>query len=204
MQISIADARPPYVEFEVRPVEDRNASIREGRYIAKDVIFALVTPSGSKDRVERIATEWLAHIAEEARKGRFNQSWVDYYQSGYQRFKEGQEIPEFGTALRQWPGISPAQLKMLTDINIRTVEDLASATEEAVSHMGMGSRALIQRAKEFLANIDVNRPAEEVAALREEVARLTATNADLQKSIAELQAQTGTKPVRPQKPEKDE
>lgn len=204
MQIAIADARPPYVEFEVRAIEDRTASIREGRFIAKDVIFALVTPSGSKDRVERVAEEWIAHIAEEARKGRFNQSWVDYYRAGYAQFKAGQEVPEFGTPLRQWPGISPAQLKMLTDINIRTVEDLASATEEAISHMGMGSRALIQRAREFLSNIEVNKPAEEVAALREEVARLTASNEALQASLRELQAQTGTAPKRPQKPSQDD
>ena len=37
--IEIQQARPPYVQFELRAVEDRNASLEAGHYIAKDVAF---------------------------------------------------------------------------------------------------------------------------------------------------------------------
>ena len=46
------EERPAYVRFERRPMEDKAASIREGRYVAKDVDFALVTPPYSNDCVE--------------------------------------------------------------------------------------------------------------------------------------------------------
>jgi hypothetical protein len=49
------ELKPPYVRFEVRSVEDRTASIESGHYVGKDVIFAIVTPAGTRDRIEREA-----------------------------------------------------------------------------------------------------------------------------------------------------
>ena len=45
--------RPPFVNFEVRAEEDRTASIEQGHYVAVDVDYALITPAGSRDCVER-------------------------------------------------------------------------------------------------------------------------------------------------------
>lgn len=204
MQISIADAKPPYVEFEVRAIEDRNESIAKGHYVAKDVIYALITPAGSKDRIERVATEWLAHIDAESHKGRFDPRWVQYYQDGFNRFKAGQEVPLSGTPLSQWPGLSPSQHRMLTDINIRTIEDLASATEEAIGYIGMGARALVQRAKAYLESTQSNQLAEENTALKLRVESLEAKNKELEENLCSLQASTGAAPKRPTKPEKDD
>ena len=44
----IMQARPPYVQFEMRAVEDRQASIDAGHYVAKDVAYAIITPAGSR------------------------------------------------------------------------------------------------------------------------------------------------------------
>jgi predicted RecB family nuclease len=40
----------------------------------------------------------------------------------------------------------PAQIKTLLDINVRTVEELAAANEETLNRVGMGGRALKQKA----------------------------------------------------------
>ena len=51
MSVHIQQARPPHVVYERRAEEDRTASIEQGRYVSRDVDYAIVTPAGSKDRV---------------------------------------------------------------------------------------------------------------------------------------------------------
>jgi len=201
--MEIAEARPPFVQFEVRAVEDRAASIAAGHYVGKDVNFALITPSGSHDCVEKYAEDWLAHITRESMDGRFPGAWVDYYKRAYARWCEGLEIPLEGTPLAQWPGLAPAMLKTLLSINIRTVEDLANCNEEALQRMGMGSRSLKARAQAFLSTSnDVGKVAEEVALLRDQNAKLTAANAQFLERIAALEAALPKK-ERPKAPVED-
>lgn len=56
MSMHIQQARPPHVVYERRAEEDRTAPIEQGRYVSRDVDYAIVTPAGSKDRVERVVT----------------------------------------------------------------------------------------------------------------------------------------------------
>lgn len=146
----MADERPPYIKFEVRAVEDRNASIEAGHYVAKDVIFALVTPAGTRERIERPAEDYLAYLREGAAQERIPSNWVPAVEEALERFKKNQEDPEFGTPIRNYPAISPAQARMLTDMGIVSVEQLADATEEALQRIGMGARAMKERAKTYL------------------------------------------------------
>src|SRR6476620_1808527 len=113
MEVGIAEARPPYVEFEVRPVEDRDASIAAGCWQGKDVDWVIITPMGSKDRIERIAEEWLEKITNDAKNGRMPSEWVSGYKTAYKMWKEGQEVPLNGTAISNWPAASPAQIKAM-------------------------------------------------------------------------------------------
>lgn len=185
--MQILEDKPPYVSFEVRSVEDRDATIRTGIYSAKDVNYAIITPSGSKDRVERVADDWLQHITDESRRQRFNPQWVEYYKLMYKNWKEGLEIPLSGRPLRDWPGLSPSQLRMLQEIHILTIEDLRDATEEALQHMGPGARALKQRAAAFLeASVDHGQIAEEVNALRVRNDELATQNASLEAQVQAL------------------
>ena len=57
------DAKPPFVIFETRAVEDREQSIAEGHYVAKDVNYAIITPAGTKDRIEKVAEDFAAEVA---------------------------------------------------------------------------------------------------------------------------------------------
>lgn len=152
MSVHIQQARPPHVIFERRAEEDRQASIEAGRYISRDVDYAIVTPSGSKDRVERVVSDWFTMLAGEVRAERWPQAWLDQLKSGYDAWTRGQTPPEHGTPLSTWPALSPAQVKNWAQIGIRTIEELAEANEETLSAYGMGSRDMKSRAGLFLEN----------------------------------------------------
>lgn len=152
MSVHIQQARPPHVVFERRAEEDRQASIEQGRYVARDADYAIVTPAGSKDRVERLVSDWFSMLAGEVRSERWPQAWLDQLKAGYEAWKLGQTPPESGTPLTTWPALSPAQVKNWQQISIRTVEELAEANEETLSAYGMGSRDMKARAGLFLAN----------------------------------------------------
>jgi hypothetical protein len=175
--MQIAEARPPYVTFEVCAVEDRNASIEAGHYIAKDVDFAFITPQGSKDRIELVVSEWFATLETEVRTGRFPAAWFEGFKESYRRWKSGQEIPENGYPVANWSILSPAQTRLFLDRGIRTVEDVAAMNEEAIQAIGMGGRMFKQRAIDWLASSkNIGKTSEELSALRIE-------NADLKTSL---------------------
>lgn len=189
MQPSIAEARPPFVDFESRAEEDRAASVEAGHYVARDVDFALITPMGSKDRIERRVDEWLKMLEEQVAEGRFQAGWLDQYKGAYKAWKAGQDIPETGTPIRTWPALSPAQVKSILAARVRTVEDLANANEETLHRIGMGARSLKQRAVEWLSTASsIGRTAEEVNSLKIANGELAARNDELAAQLRALMA----------------
>ena len=152
MSVHIQQARPPHVVYERRAEEDRAASIEQGRYVSRDVDYAIVTPAGSKDRVERVVSDWFLMLAGEVKAERWPQVWLDQLRAGYDSWTRGQTPPESGTPLSTWPALSPAQVKNWAQIGIRTIEELAEANEETLSAYGMGSRDMKSRAALFLEN----------------------------------------------------
>lgn len=195
--------RPSYVQFERRPVEDREATIRAGCYQAKDVDFVVVTPQGNKDTIVRPVTEWLAHLNQQVSEGRFPGQWFDGYTKGYERWKAGVEGTHIdGTPVDRWPGASPAEVKSLQSLRLFAVEDVANMGEDAIHRIGPGGLALRQKAKAFLsASADSGRMAQENSALRAANEDLQIRNKGLQESNEALQTEvnrltalTGAKP----------
>lgn len=179
--------RPPYVRFERRGEEDRAASNEAGHYVAKDVNYAIITPQGSKDRIERNADEWLEMLEAQASQDRFPREWVRQFKSMYEDWKAGNEPALNGTDVRNWPVASPANIQMLIQARLRTVEDLAQANEEAIGRLGMGGRALKAKAQEWLASSnDVGKQAEALAALKVENADLKERNKTLESRLSTL------------------
>lgn len=187
--VAIAEARPPYVIFELRAVEDREASIAAGHFVAKDVPYAIITPQGSKDRIERVAEEWFSQLEQQSRENRFPSEWLRAFKSSFKDWQEGHEPAVNGTDVRNWPAASPAQVKALLDVRVRTVEDLASANEETISRLGMGGRALKARAVEWLASaFSTGKQAEVLSALKAENADLKSRNDSLEAQLRDLAA----------------
>ena len=200
MSVHIQQARPPHVVYERRAEEDRAASIEQGRYVSRDVDYAIVTPAGSKDRVERVVSDWFLMLAGEVKAERWPQVWLDQLRAGYDSWTRGQTPPESGTPLSTWPALSPAQVKNWAQIGIRTIEELAEANEEALSAYGMGSRDMKSRAGLFLENAKSDsgplvaklRAAEELIASME--VRMKSLEAQLQAAVPA--ATSATAPVK--------
>jgi hypothetical protein len=182
------EERPPYVRFERRAEEDRNASIEAGHYVAKDVDFALITPMGSKDTIERRVDEWFPQLQQQVGEQRFKSGWLSAYREMYSAWKEGREIPLSGTPVMSWPALSPAQVQALLHARVRTVEDLASANEETLQRIGMGGRALKQKAVEWIAaSQSLGKQSEQIAALKAANEDLKSRNQSLEERLSALE-----------------
>ena len=194
------EERPPYVRFEVRAEEDRQASLDAGHYVGKDVHYALITPMGSKDCIERKADEWFDKLKQDVAEGRCPREWLAAFKEVYKEWCEGREAPVNGTPITDWPPVSPSQVKTLLSLHVRTVEDLAAANEEVLSRIGMGGRALKQRAVDWLTSASSTGVASgEITALKAQNENLQARNEQLETQLKELAAKvdslTGDKPT---------
>lgn len=193
--IQIAEARAPWVMFETRAVEDRAASIESGMYKAKDVDFALITPHGSRDQIDREVAEWFEYLAQEVKSERFPAAWLKAYRAAYAEWKEGRSTPLDGTPVANWPVLSPAQVKLLQDLKILTVEVLANANEETMRRLGMGAVSLVAKAKEWVAQSVTGRNVEQTVALQQQVTDLQAIISNQSEQINNLLARLPELPV---------
>ncbi len=193
-----AVAKPPYVTFETRAVEDRTAAIENGHYTTRDEVYAIVTPQGSKDKIEKVAETWLNDIETASREERFPAEWVRAYRGAFQDYLAGRETPLEGTPVLGWQLASPSQQNNVIAANIRTVEDLAVANESSLNAIGMGARALKEKAISWLASAgDTGKVAAQNEALRkaqedltEQVTGLTAQLKAANAKIEKLEKET--------------
>ena len=190
------EERPAYVRFERRPMEDKAASIREGRYVAKDVDFALVTPPYSKDCVEYKVEQWLINMDRNVRDGRIPEKWADQWKASYNSWKNGQEMPLSGTPIKGWGVLSPAQQQTLIAMNCLTVEDLAGINDEGLRRIGMGAVELRDKAKNWLASM------KDHGAVTVQLAAMEQENRNLATTVESLKAQVeALKNMIPRQPE---
>lgn len=156
-----------YVEFELRAEEDRNETLKTGYPVFHDVEVAIITMPGGSLVVDKFVTEELLTEWKRGIPGRKPPS--PFAINAYEAFKEGREAPVNGIDLKNWPGVTPAQLKMCQGCNIRTVEDLAEANADSIRKMGMGGVALKDKATSYLKSAGTNKNSEEVSALKVEM-----------------------------------
>lgn len=181
---------PPYVVFETRAEEDRDASFASGSAVMKDVDYALITPMGSKDRVERVVGEWLTMLEVSAKDGRVPPTWPFNFREAYNAWKSDNALPEEGTPIKNWAYLSPAQIKNLLNWHVTTIEKLSKANEETVKRLGMGGNALVAAAKDYLENNkDTNKAVAELNMLRAATARLTAENTEMAAKMERIMLQ---------------
>ncbi len=180
--IPVADAPQPtaHIEFELRPVEDREASSQAGRKIMADKEFALIYPRGGKDKV-------VKSVPPAPKPGDYQTAayhdFMAKYGKQYEAWKAGQDIPVEGTDLRVFPLLTPAQIENCRTYHIYTVEQLAEANEEALKNIGMGSRNLKMTAQRWL-DFGDKEGGKEVARIE----ALETSNEDLREQIKVLTA----------------
>lgn len=188
--MSIAEAKPPIINFVKKPVENRDASVKEGFACFTDVDYIELIPhgSGGKAKMEYVYAEWIERIKAESRKGddanpsRFPMEWVTKIQAAYAAWNAGQELPVDGTPIKMWPIATPSEVRNCEGAELRTVEDLAQANEEGIMRLGMGGRALSEKAKAW-----VQTKRDPAAKTSAELAALRQENKDLKLSVADQQ-----------------
>lgn len=191
--------------FSSEPVEDRAKSIAEGRLVLRDRDVCTVYRAGD----QQTAVKWVIEELSAEKMGRIKRQ--------YDAWKAGQEEPVNGTSLRMWPAISKAQAENLWVLNVRTVEDLASVADNNLPNLGMGSRALRDKARAWLESAgNIGKVSEQLTALNARLAALEEANAEKDLALAEkdrliieLSDKSGDAPAkrgpgRPRKTEEDE
>ena len=173
-----------YVEFELRPEEDREESIAQGMPVFKDVEFAMITMPGGGLVVDKPINEALLYEWKNGDNRRKPPSPFAY--RAYEAWKEGREAPVNGTDLKNWPGVTPAQLKTCQNATVRTIEDLAAANADTIRKLGMGGVAMMEKAKAYLASANQNKTSEEVSALMVKLEALSDTVKRKDEQISDL------------------
>lgn len=109
------------------------------------------------------------------------------FASRYEKWKRGQEGVVDGTPLTTWPGITPADVNMLAQAGVHSVEALASISD---SHIGKVGRAVALRdkARRYLDTVRTTAPVEALEAkLQEERAKVTALSEKVDRLLAALE-----------------
>jgi hypothetical protein len=116
----------------------------------------------------------------------------------YDAWKLNQEAPVDGTPLDAWPGVTPQQVKIMRDYNVRTVEDFATAPDASLMKMNFpGVRDLQKRAQAFLlASEGKAQIAEELLSRDRTITNMAAEVEELKKLIQDM---TPRGPGRPRK-----
>lgn len=198
----VREERPPYVRFERQVVEDKAASLAAGHYVGKDVDFVMVTPAGSKDEMVSKVDRWFETTERNVRDGRMNPKWLELWKEGYSRWKNGQEMPLNGTAIRGWGLISPAMQETLIRMHCMTIEDLAAINDEGMRRIGMGALDLKNKAKNWLQAMKDHGPiASQMTALEQENKILKSQIETLGAQVQSLRTAQPVQFVQPVEPE---
>ena len=175
--------RPALVRFELRPVEDKQASLQAGRTVCKDIEYALITPPYSKDEVVQKVPTWLKNLETNVRTGRTPEKWAENWKRQLEDWRAGNETPLDGFDIRNWSAISPAEIKNCLSAGCRTIEDLAAVNDEGLRRIGMGGHALKRKANTYLQTAKDHGP----VVMRNDA--LERENEQLKGTIESLQAQ---------------
>lgn len=191
----LREARPPYVRFEVRQVEDRAKSLEAGYAATRDVIFVLVTQIGSSDTYENEAEAWLKMMKAEARMEppRVPMEWVQHWEAKFKDYQASMENTIDGTSLQSWPMISKGQVENCQRVGCFTVEDLAQLNEDGIAALGMGGRDLKAKAAKWLeAATSTGKLVSENIQLGQSLSSLEERNRSLEDQVKLLAAQLET------------
>jgi antitoxin (DNA-binding transcriptional repressor) of toxin-antitoxin stability system len=181
----IQQPKLPWVRFSCEAMQFKDA---DGHIQFKNKYMAYITPSGGKDELVKDADEWIASLLEKGTtRGPFDsaaneyQTWHKHFSEQLARFKAGEELAVSGTPIRAILAFTKAEIAQVENARIYSLEDLSTCNEEGLRNIGIGARALKDKATQLLASQGANHLAEENNALR---VRLEQMEAQMQQLIA--------------------
>lgn len=176
------------VKFEYKPLQDKKASLAEGRPIFKDTLYIDIRTPGDRDGIRRPATE------------RDIQRFSQHYELFMKRVGDADQVE--GTPLTEWPQIGRSTVEELAFFHIKTVEQLANVSDSNAQNM-RGVAMLKQKAREWL---EANKGKAELeaqnAALQAELKVRDDRLAKLEAALAEMQSRPTIKPKPRGRPKK--
>lgn len=187
---NFAGARNPddllWVQFSMKAMQNHFRSKEEGRPIFEDQLWIEIrVPGNALTIIERPSVD--------EDKRRFPRQWAYFEQT---HGKEGQNV---GTPLTQWPLLKPAQIEEMRALKFYTVEQLAFASDQQISTIGMAGgmapASLRERAKLYLESAKESglavKQAERIKAQDEQMAAM-------QRQMDEMKAmlEAATKPAK--------
>lgn len=125
----------------------------------------------------------------------------------YDAWKKGQEMPQTGTPLGVWHGLTVEQADVLRAMGIRSVEEFADLSDGIIGRISFpGARELQVSAKAFLASADRNKVTQQIEHVEAENKDLKIQLEDMKKIVLEMQAQmqVSDEPKRRGRPPKTE
>ncbi len=200
----IQQPKLPYVRFVAEAAQSKDA---DGHVIYKNKYWAHITPAGGKDELVKDADEWVKELYSKGEtRGPFDSSaneytrWHEHFSKQLAQFKAGEELTVSGTPLRAILAFTKAEVAQVENARIYSLEDLASCNEEGIRNIGIGGRALKDKATQLLASQGTNHLAEENSALRVRLEGLEAQIAAMHEAGLKLPAKVG----RPRKETQEE
>jgi hypothetical protein len=125
---------------------------------------------------------------------------ADYIKKNYLAWVAGQELPETGTPLSAWNGVTAEQADVLKTKSYKTVEAIAAMTDTDIEHVPLPyMRRLREEAKRFVSAADSNKVSQllaardvETAALKDQLTESVERQNEMARMIEELMAQKRT------------
>jgi hypothetical protein len=119
----------------------------------------------------------------------------------YDAWKHGQQLPDVGTPLAAWPGVSSEQAEALKIMGIRSVEEFVEASDGIINAVPFpGARELKLAAAQFLKSADRQAITNDLAKKDEELALLREQLEEMRQIVLESQGE----PKRRGRPAKSE
>lgn len=163
-----------FVEWELRAVEDKAATEREGRVVYRDEEWGNVHKKGELGHV----------IPYRVRDLKKNHVLWPHVSNSYEAWKAGQDAPIEGTPLKEWPLATAAQIRNCAGMNVLSVEDLANLADGALRFIGGEAVALREKARNWLnASNDAGKAAAQITRLEAENEKLSEMVRNLTESV---------------------
>jgi hypothetical protein len=134
---------------------------------------------------------WKSRLAKE------NPMLAEKFGPAIEKWEKDQKIPTDGLPLEAWPAITKGQIKVCRDLGLRSVQDIATATDSIREKIGMGAADLMKKAKAFLENEKGSATANKVADLEGKLETLVGELNDARRTIDALMAEKGKTPRKP-------
>lgn len=142
---------PAIVRFTREAVQDKAESLKQGKWVGKDVDMVHITPPYSKEEIDKKVTAWLEQNEAHVSSGKMAPERRDRYRAEYEAWKQGQELPVEGTPIKGWGMLSPAEQELLVSLKIYTVESLSRINDVGMKMVGMGAMDMKGKAAAWLA-----------------------------------------------------